>query len=303
MIIVQLFGGLGNQLFQFATGFAAARRAETTVRVDPSGLQSISRRGTGTPRQFELEHLIPDLEVVRKSDLAGYPYSVATGSGSGPVASAASILAEALEALRGDRARLISETFAQSADDRLKNNTSQNLYLSGYWNRHALFSDFAQELRGTIRPLKLSSRVQDLADEISDKRAGILHVRRTDFVERYTAIHNVTSKAYFRSGLDVLEARELPIFVFSDDLAWCKAVFGVRPGLIFVENSSSDPDASYLWAMSKGSEFVISNSSFSWWAAWLSTTPSKVVYRPPRWTNIEARDKGIYPKEWRTIET
>jgi hypothetical protein len=222
--------------------------------------------------------------------------------GSGPLASAASIFAEALEMLRGRRARLISETFGVSADVRLENNTSQNLYLSGYWNRPALFSDFAEELRGTIRPVNLSSKMQDLAEEISDNRAGILHVRRTDFVERYADVHNVTNRAYFTSGLAVLEDRGLPIFVFSDDLAWCKAVFGVRPGLNFVERSSSDPDYSHLWAMSKGSEFVISNSSFSWWAAWLSATPNKIVYRPARWTNIEAKDRGTYPMDWRTLE-
>jgi len=129
-----------------------------------------------------------------------------------------------------------------------------------------------------------------------------MHVRRTDFVDRYSEIHNVTTQAYFAAGLSLLEKKDRPIYVFSDDLAWCKAAFGVRPGLVFVERSSSDTDASHLWAMSKGSQFVISNSSFSWWAAWLSSTQNKVVYRPTRWTNLETGDKSIYPSDWITLD-
>lgn len=302
MIIVKVYGGLGNQLFQYATGFAAACRSGTSVKVDPSGLHSITRRGTGTKRQFALVDLIPDLQVASKSDLTRYPFPIGTAGGSGPLSSSAAIFAEALEMLRGDRARLISETFSWRVDDRLKNNSSKNLYLSGYWNRPALFSDYAQELIGTIRPVNLNSKMQDLAEEISERKGGVVHVRRTDFVDRYSEIHNVTTQAYFAAGLSLLEKKDRPIYVFSDDLAWCKAAFGVRPGLVFVERSSSDTDASHLWAMSKGSQFVISNSSFSWWAAWLSSTQNKVVYRPTRWTNLETGDKSIYPSDWITLD-
>lgn len=303
LIVSKLFGGLGNQLFQYAAGYSAAQRAGTTLKMDPSGLLSISRRETGTHRRLELLNLVPTAEIATGADLRNFPFSVGSNNTDGPISAAISFAAELLELRRGRRSRLITEALGLNAQGRLKANLSSTLYLSGYWTSPDIFSDCHGALRKTIMPLALSNKLEDLTALIERERSGIVHVRRTDFVERHSRVHQVTNLDYFMSGLAELRARGLPIFVFSDDLEWCKSAFGTTQGLHFVERSSSERDSDYLWAMSKGAEFVISNSSFSWWAAWISEVKDKVVFRPNRWTNRDRGKKSVYPPDWKIIDS
>jgi hypothetical protein len=94
------------------------------------------------------------------------------------------------------------------------------------------------------------------------------------------------------------------IFVFSDDVEWCVDNFPKMRNLFFVGNEHSGfRAATNLWLMSLCDHFVISNSSYSWWAAWLGASHDKIVIRPEKWFRANnLPDADICPAGWLAFE-
>ena len=85
--------------------------------------------------------------------------------------------------------------------------------------------------------------------------------------------------------------------VFSDDIKWCKENF-IGNNFYFVEN---EKDYIEMYLMSSCNNNIISNSSFSWWSAWINENENKKIIGPKNWfgpslSNISDRD--IIPLEW-----
>jgi hypothetical protein len=89
------------------------------------------------------------------------------------------------------------------------------------------------------------------------------------------------------------------IFVFSDDITWCRNNLGFK-NMIFVEGNVDIED---LWLMSLCEKNIIVNSSFSWWGAYLNTSKDKVVIAPSNWFGPSAglNSSDIIPDEWNKI--
>jgi hypothetical protein len=128
-----------------------------------------------------------------------------------------------------------------------------------------------------------------------------LHIRRGDFLINSLNHHNLSLK-YYENAL-----KEFPddqnVVIFSDDPKWCKEqpLFSGDRFLV------SESDNSYvdLCLMSMCSHFIIANSTFSWWGAWLSRVKDKVVVYPSKWfgpNNADKLTKDLFPEEWRMID-
>lgn len=136
-----------------------------------------------------------------------------------------------------------------------------------------------------------------------------LHIRRTDSLNH--DIIRSLDLSYYEKCLGCFESF-LPVFVFSDDIEWCKSqdLFS-GPRFKFSENNNNFVD---MCLMSMCKYHIIANSSFSWWGAWLAK--SKKVIAPKEWyskkymedfTNFEYfpypkdaewSSKDICPNEW-----
>jgi len=120
-------------------------------------------------------------------------------------------------------------------------------------------------------------------------------------------IHGICSLDYYRRGIAELRARGATgnIFVFSDDAEWCRKNFGGIVGIHVVEEKHAGPhNSTHLWLMTLCKSFVISNSSFGWWAAWLCSRPDKTVVRPDRWFNKPSGENpDICPPNWIELAT
>jgi hypothetical protein len=105
--------------------------------------------------------------------------------------------------------------------------------------------------------------------------------------------------------LEKLRSRSVhsPVFIFSDDVKWCRENYKESEELTVVGDEHAGPRSSlHLWLMTLCQHFVIANSSFSWWAAWLGENPNKIVVRPLRWFQTpELRDIDICPLGWLII--
>lgn len=121
-----------------------------------------------------------------------------------------------------------------------------------------------------------------------------LHVRRGDYVGLHAGRMIELGMEYYNKGLSELP-NDIPILVFSDDLEWCKDNF-IDDKFIFID----EPDYISLYLMGKMKFFIIANSSYSWWGAWLGN-PEK-VFAPKEWFANGVRHKhfeyDIIPENW-----
>ena len=103
-----------------------------------------------------------------------------------------------------------------------------------------------------------------------------MHVSRGDYVTK-KEYHNVLSKDYYLRCMDKFPNERF--LIFSDDLQWCQRNFsGDRFSFYQGLNDLDD-----LTTMASCKHNIISNSSFSWWGAWINNHSNKIVLYPSRW--------------------
>lgn len=120
-----------------------------------------------------------------------------------------------------------------------------------------------------------------------------IHVRRGDYL-KLQHVHSVQGIEYFNKGIEAIGPVDKYVVV-SDDIEWCKANF-TGEKFVFIENERDYVD---LFLMSMCDHQIISNSSFSWWAAWLNKNPNKKVVGPLRWFNEQSiASQDILPESW-----
>lgn len=142
----------------------------------------------------------------------------------------------------------------------------------------------------------------DLYNIIKNNESICVTIRRGDFlIEEFKKAHYICTEEYFYKAINMIKEKiNNPVFVFfSDDIEWVKENIYVE-GKVYYE-TGNDPVWEKLRLMSACKHFIISNSTFSWWAQYLSTNKNKIVIAPSRWNN-EIRNKDIYQDNWTIID-
>lgn len=129
-----------------------------------------------------------------------------------------------------------------------------------------------------------------------------IHVRRTDYLNN-THVYSSLSIDYYKRALhelDQLGIKDYKVYVFSDDIEWCKDNFNFIENIYFISGYNELVE---LYMMSECSHNIISNSTFSWWGAYLNKNLEKKIICPSTWfiSNYEIRNfiyDDLIPKEW-----
>lgn len=150
--------------------------------------------------------------------------------------------------------------------------------LRGSFQSERFFVDAAELIRHYFTPApNLLADLQTRYGALLAQQPVSLHVRRGDYI-RHRAAFPPQPLAYYQTAI-----RKFPtdtrFLVFSDDIAWCRRQF-TGDQFTFVEGESDIKD---LFLMSLCRHHILSNSSFSWWGAWLNPLPDKLVYCPAYW--------------------
>lgn len=180
----------------------------------------------------------------------------------------------------------------------------KNYYISGYWQCTKYFEEIKSTIVQEFTPKKeLLSQNESLYNTILNSESVCVTIRRGDFVtnEKYKQQFYLCDEEYFYKAINIIKSKipNAKLFIFSDDVKWIKENmnFGDK---VFYE-SGKDPVWEKLRIMSACKHFIISNSSFSWWAQYLSTNENKVVIAPSRWyTSGEPAE--IYDENWTLIK-
>lgn len=281
MITIRLKGGLGNQLFQFAFGLSCSHHHNQKLVLDMSEL----RDHTAHPNRIEKLRLNCDF------------YS---GSVFSRYNSESRWFRKMAPLLRGFNC----ETDLSNKDELVKNSRWKTSV--GYFQDEMYFLKFREEIIDKIKPISCFSQYQlSVIDLIQDKPSISIHIRRGDYLTDPGAynVHGVIEQSYYEhaivSLLEKLNEKDTTIpnlFFFSDDILWCKSMFGHYSQSVFVESDLYCPEMD-MAMMSMCDNNIIANSTFSWWAAWLNINPNKIVIAPKKWFSTGGK-RSITPKGW-----
>jgi hypothetical protein len=299
MIIARLMGGLGNQMFQYANAIAYQKRVGASKLLFDISMLSGSTYFDGVEMQRNMQldqvfDVVIDLATAR--DLARFV-------GRNHACLLGRMMDRALIKLW--RNRFIAERRDRYDERVLLARDRTCLY--GAWQSERYFEDAVQDVRSLLRFRGgLSSSSYELGEEIANANSVCIHVRRQDYVDspRYSRTIGALNIQYYRRLVDLIEKRiESPrYFVFSDDLAWCRKHFDNGRFRLVEDEHMGTNCHKCMQLMTKCKHFVMSNSTFCWWAVWLGEKPESVVFAPAPWVRNGTRNPLILPKRWQTCE-
>ncbi len=293
IVSVELMGGLGNQMFQYAAGHALARRTGAALQLDLTQFTRSSKRhylldcfGVPAPRSPERS---PGASRGRAHDLA--------------VATCRRLGLSTRFFHGGWNVYIQPGIDYDPAFERLE----PPVHLHGYFQSERFFRSVAQEIRELFAlRVPVSPACEAVRHEIGAADWPVsIHVRRGDYVHDpgTLAAHGICAEPYYRAATGKAERmrRDAIYFVFSDDPAGARELLG---GLKNARLVSSDVERPWedLALMASCRGHIIANSSFSWWGAWLDPRPDKWVVAPQQWfapayqRNLSTVD--LYPPGW-----
>jgi hypothetical protein len=288
-ITAQIQGGLGNQLFQYATGKALSNRLKGTLQLDLDWFNHTW--ADVTPREFLLAEMNTHFQVSSFSPHIKKPKWWRR------IAQDAFPLSPYVVYEKPFHFIQQLNTFQPYAN--------QDIYLIGYWQSFHYFDSIRQELIQEITPrARLSTHYQSYLDKIEQTTSAMVHIRRGDYVHLPVAakVHGFLGLEYYQQGMDLLwnSDPDVHFFVFTDDHAWAKANLPHQEKITFIKSAvEKSAPVEELLLMTKCKKHLIANSSLSWWGAWLNTSQNPQVIAPKQWTNdLETSWSNLLPSAW-----
>jgi hypothetical protein len=270
MNIIQIWGGLGNQMFQYAFAKGLAYKTGEPFRADLSFFNNQDPSHRCCVRTYELERIFGlKLPVVEEDIICGLkkkaPFHWLIGR---------NLKIHALNPWRRDR----DEKFHPEMWDPIWPKGT-DVYYKGYW-QHAQYFDFiADEIRKDFTFKALASvYAQEVLKKITETESISLHVRRTDFV----GSENEVGLEYYQQAVNKIITQQVVmnksqcLFLFSDDIEWVKNNFRSELPVVYVDQTNDQADDMFLMSQCKHN-ILAPKSSFSRWAAWLNRNPQKFI--------------------------
>jgi len=267
MNVVQMYGGLGNQMFQYAFGCALLDKGRRVI-FDVSWYDSEARKKEKFPRPFRLDKYHVQY-LVKGNIIRNNPY--------------------------------VYERKIGKYEPNLFNLKTDCNFI-GYWQFPMYFQHLIPQLKMefTLNDAYLTKEYAELYQIITSTKSISLHVRRGDYLNHPPGHFTSLPLAYYFDAISIVPEGDL--YIFSDDLGWCKKVFKqeyFKRKLFFVDME----DYLSLDLMSKCKHNIITNSTFSYWAALLNDNPDRVVICPENYLGDPPELSAIrYPKDWINIK-
>ena len=284
-------GGLGNQMFQYAAARRLAVINRTTMKMDLGFLLDRTPRENFFYRNYQL-NLFNIQERIADPDEAAFYSGKQTGFFNKCMARLKT------RNLLGKPVHIYEPHFHFYPELLF---APENSYLEGYWQSEKYFKEIETVIRAEFTfKNDLDEKARELASRIQSVNSLCIHVRRCDFVGNPT--HGVMGVKYYQDGVNILTGiiSSLQIFVFSDDIPWCKQNLVFQVPTFFIEDDNAGEKlGDHLHLMTLCKYFIIPNSAFGWWAAWLCSFPDKIIIAPKQWFLIvQHNTRDLIPDQW-----
>jgi len=292
MIIVKLEGGHSNQLFQYAAGRRLAHKLGAELYMDKYWFKAVVEGDTN--RYYELGDYKFEQKFIDRQRFALVENNPDNYK------------ARLYNLIKG-KAKPRIKNYRQSGNyfDKKVLSLPDNTYLDGWWQDERYFKDIRPLLLREIELKKpASGRNEVWLKQIKNSHSVSLHIRRGDYVTNAMTkkFHGLLSIEYYRKAIKFLQKKtdlkEFQLFVFSNDIEWCKQNLDLGFPTTFVKGNKKGSEDMRLMKHCKHN--ILANSSFSWWGAWLNQNAHKIVIAPKLWFQDKKanQETDIVPDSW-----
>lgn len=277
MIIVALYGGLGNQMFQYACGKAVSKKLQVELKLDISLLKDPNPTSDLYPNNYELDVFNIPEQIATIKEVRKYVPNLRDAS---------FLLKKLYKFRRALTNRVLFNETTKFCFNNKVTSIKDNTYLYGYFQTEKYFENIRKELINTFSiPVDIDPSNQSLINEIKQNNSISIHVRRGDYLGSKHEL--LDSLNYYSKAIEIIKTKvEKPVFyIFSDDISWVEENFEQLEINKFLVRNNTQKSYLDMLIMSQCKHNICANSTFSWWAAWLNTNPEKIVISPKKWFN------------------
>jgi len=245
------FGKLGNQMFQYGALFGLAKKRGYEFGIP------LKNSEWGISAWYDCKLFLPDLFNITAKDSSDVQHT---------------------QQLRYEKPYFTEAIFG----------LPDNIDLLGYFQSEKYFKENKQDLLKEFS-FKNQELVDNTKKEFNGRNFIGLHVRRGDYL-KLPQIHVACDYEYYKKSIDIIKNknRDVCLYVFSDDINWCKQNLNFSMPMFFDDAPESEEkyytnQEKTLIKMSLCNHFICANSSFSWWGSYLINNQDKIVCMPQNW--------------------
>lgn len=290
MKIVNVIGGLGNQMLQCAFAIALSKQhPDDEIKIDISHFN-----GYGLHNGFEVLNMFKRFRVpiASKEECKKLtPYI--------PNYKLSRLYRRIFPKRKTEYLQSYKDSYIYDKDALA---VSGDCYFEGYWMSNKYFESYKEEILKAFEFDDFNTQENiKYAELLSKDNSVSIHIRRGDYVKAKNFM-NICTLDYYRKAIK--EARkhiESPVFfIFSNDQEWClenlKDVLGDSK-VYFIAHNKGQESYRDMQLMSLARCNILANSSFSWWGAYLNQRENHIAIVPSRWTN-NISDKDVFVENW-----
>lgn len=297
MKIVNIIGGLGNQMFQYAFALSLKNRfPEEEILIDTTHFKHIFMkkfRGANLHNGYEIEKVFPNANLKHAScrQLMRVTWYM-------PNYLLSRVVRKVLPKRKTEYIQPLVSSFAHLPE---VYDIKGNCYYEGIWESVKNY----MPCRGVIKQVFAHSEPEDTKNKEFIKNMDTtesvgIHIRRGDYLYE-PAFMNICDLDYYERAIAeiVSDGRKHDFYVFSNDMDWCKEhISPLLKGhnIVYVTHNVGDKSCWDMFLMTHCKDLIIANSSFSWWGAFLNQRNGRVI-APKKWVNREA-EYDIWLEEW-----
>ena len=287
MIIIQVAGGLGNQMQQYAL-YQKLLSLGKEAKLDISWFTQEARQDkVYAKRQLELayfEHL---------------PYEACTEEEKKALIGDGSLLAKVKGKLFPGTKKLFQETDMYHPEIF----EFEDKYLCGYFACEKYYADILGELREKIKfPVSTNPENGRLAKQMQEQESVSIHIRRGDYLDPENAamFGGICTEDYYAGAIREMK-RMYPraqFYLFSDDADYVRNTYVGEEYTVVDVNHGRDSFYD-IWLMSQCKHNICANSTFSFWGARLNANSDKVMMRPSIHKNSQKFEPAVMHELWK----
>lgn len=290
-IICEISGGLGNQMFCYASAYAVSKYLNIPLLVDTS---------TYAQDQWGRDYQLSQFSISAKESKLHRN----------------SIWGKLARKIKLNSYSIISETTGYKNLNDFIPLKNRSIYLDLFWHiqNYKIFHKYHSELKNEFRYVgKKSASYEIISKKIEKFHSISIHMRFGDYVKIGCCIDESYYIKACNQACSILlsqnKTMENMLFVvFSEDIQQAKSIIGKcyikENNILFIDTNYQLSDLEEFELMRKCDSHIISNSTFSWWAAYLNYSKDNIVVAPvlEKWMDNGCWKKGYFPEEWITID-
>lgn len=300
-VIVRLKGGLGNQLFQYASAYSFCKKYNLDLKFDLSFYNEPQYNDIYRLQYYDLK-----VDKITSKEKKSLEYYLENRKSQNRVKKIINLFNK-----KNDLYEVVKESSLKKI---MKGNVRKTCYIFDDWFVNPdFFSSDRNELIKKFSPLFLSDESKSVLKSIQESNSISVHVRRGDYVDN-PYFNNLDENYYIPAIKKMQESLEDVIFYFfSNDPDYVVNTFKDVPNKVIVSINSTQlnkystkGDVEDLFLMSNCKGQIIANSTFSWWGAFLNNNPNPRIIAPIKWYNdIKAQKdylrSSLISKNWSKI--